>query len=64
MRGGEGFANRIGSGLDKLADGLGKFLEKRREEGKLEVAAGKAALATLQSSPCLLYTSPSPRDCS
>lgn len=51
MRGGEGFANRIGNGLDKLADGLGKFLEKRREEGKLEVAAGKAALATLQSSP-------------
>ena len=53
MRGGEGFANSIGNGLDKLADGLGKFLEKRREEGKLEVANGKAALATLKASPSL-----------
>jgi len=53
MRGGEGFARSIGSGLDKLADGLGKFLEKRREEGKLEVANGKAALATLKASPSL-----------
>ena len=51
MRGGEGFANSIGHGLDKLADGLGKFLEKRREEGKLEVAQGKAAMATLAASP-------------
>ena len=57
--------SRVGKATEKLTAAGSSFLEKTRHVFRLDgtdAYNGKPAVANKESTDCLLYTSPSPRD--